>query len=44
MTKCIFPDCTKKATIGCSCHLGDGWWCQEHLENHLEATRIGKVQ
>lgn len=42
MTKCIFPGCNKKATLGCHCHLGDGWWCDEHLENHLEAHRLQK--
>lgn len=42
MTRCLFPTCTKKATFGCVCHLGDGWWCEEHFTNHLEAMERGK--
>lgn len=38
-SKCIFPNCNKNAKMGCVCHLGDGWWCKEHLDNHYEATR-----
>jgi len=44
MTRCIFPNCNKKATIGCVCHLGSGWWCEKHLENHLKATKMGLQQ
>jgi hypothetical protein len=40
MTKCIYPTCNERATIGCTCHLGAGWFCEEHLENHLEAHRF----
>lgn len=39
MTRCIYPECNEKATLGCTCHLE--WWCDEHIDNHYKAMKIG---
>ena len=39
---CKYPYCNKQGKFGCLCHLGDAWWCNEHIGNHLEAMKRGK--
>lgn len=42
MNTCMYPECTKRAKFGCVCHLGDGWFCKDHIDNHIEATKQKK--
>jgi len=39
MPTCLYPECGKKVTVFCTCHLDLGSWCNEHIQNHYDAMK-----